>query len=150
MLGGRQPHSLFYARRPSPVPGLSALMVEPGPTPARHRSCERRVGHLPRSRLRRNGHHVARHSHKFFSSLVFRSRVTLLTRRYPEGLTTLDVIDRSTGALIYRAEVTDEIGKNLDKNVAKALDQALKKFPVKEISKRCLQSSSKHGPPDPP
>jgi hypothetical protein len=61
---------------------------------------------------------------------------TLLTRRYLEGLTTLDVIDRSTGALIYRAEVTDEIGKNLDKNVAKAVDQALKKFPVKETSKR--------------
>jgi hypothetical protein len=61
---------------------------------------------------------------------------TLMTRRYLEGSTTLDVIDRITGALIYRAEVTDEIGKNLDKNVAKVVDKALDKFPVKEISKR--------------
>jgi hypothetical protein len=41
----------------------------------------------------------------------------------------------ATGALLYRAEVTDEIGKNRDKNVTKAIDKALEKFPIKELSK---------------
>jgi Domain of unknown function (DUF4136) len=59
----------------------------------------------------------------------------VLTRRYLEGLTTIDVIDRTTGALVYRAEVTQELGKNPDKDVTKAVDQAFKKFPVKENSK---------------
>jgi hypothetical protein len=60
---------------------------------------------------------------------------TVVTRRYLVGFTTIDVIDRTTGALVYRAEVTQELGNNLDKDVTKAVDQALKKFPVKEHSK---------------
>jgi len=55
------------------------------------------------------------------------------TRRYLEGALTVDVIERDTGALVYRARVTDEIGKDLDKQVAKSIDQAFKKFPVKEF-----------------
>jgi uncharacterized protein DUF4136 len=57
------------------------------------------------------------------------------TRRYLEGALTVDVIERDTGALVYRAQVTDELGKNLDKEVAKAVDKAFKKFPVKELEK---------------
>jgi hypothetical protein len=29
--------------------------------------------------------------------------------------------------------VTDEVGKNLDKQVAKSIDKAFKKFPVREV-----------------
>ena len=46
----------------------------------------------------------------------------------------VDVIERSTGALIYRAKVTDEVDKNLDKQVAKAMDRAFKKFPLRELT----------------
>jgi hypothetical protein len=60
---------------------------------------------------------------------------TVVTRRYLEGFTTIDVIDRTTGALVYRAEVTQELGNNPDKDVTRAVDQAFKKFPVKEHSK---------------
>jgi Domain of unknown function (DUF4136) len=56
------------------------------------------------------------------------------TRRYLEGSLTIDVIERASGALVYRAQVTEEIGKDRDKYVAKAVDQAFKKYPVKEIS----------------
>jgi hypothetical protein len=55
------------------------------------------------------------------------------TRRYVEGALTVDVIERDTGALVYRARVTDEVEKDLDKQVAKAIDKAFKKFPVKEL-----------------
>jgi Domain of unknown function (DUF4136) len=55
------------------------------------------------------------------------------TRRYVEGALTVDVIDRQTGALLYRAQVTDEVGKNLDKQVAKSIDKAFKRFPVREV-----------------
>jgi len=55
------------------------------------------------------------------------------TRRYVEGALTVDVIDRQADALVYRAQVTDEIGKDLDKQVTKSIDQAFKKFPVKEV-----------------
>jgi Domain of unknown function (DUF4136) len=60
---------------------------------------------------------------------------TVLTRRYLVGFTTLDVIDRRSGALVYRAEVTQELGNNPDKDVTKAVDQGFKKFPVRENSK---------------
>ena len=56
------------------------------------------------------------------------------TRRYLEGSLTVDVVERTTGALVYRAHVTDEVGKDLDKGVAKAMDKAFKKYPVKELS----------------
>ena len=56
------------------------------------------------------------------------------TRRYVEGSVQIDVIDRGTGELIYRAQAANEIGSNLDKHVTKTVDKALKKFPVKEIS----------------
>jgi hypothetical protein len=56
------------------------------------------------------------------------------TRRYLEGAFTVDVIERQTGALVYRARVTDELGNNLDKEVAKSIDKAFKKFPVKEVA----------------
>jgi hypothetical protein len=55
------------------------------------------------------------------------------TRRYVEGALIVDVIERNTGALVYRARVTDEVDKNLDKHVSKAMDRAFKKFPVREL-----------------
>ena len=57
------------------------------------------------------------------------------TRRYLESAVTVDVTERDTGALVYRARVTDELGKNLDKEIAKAVDKAFKKFPVKELER---------------
>jgi hypothetical protein len=57
------------------------------------------------------------------------------TRRYVEGALTVDVIERDTGALVYRARVTDEVGKDLDKQVTKSIDKAFKKFPVKELER---------------
>jgi hypothetical protein len=54
------------------------------------------------------------------------------TRRYVEGALTVDVIDRPTGALVYRARVTDEVGKDLDKQATRSIDKAFKKFPLKE------------------
>jgi hypothetical protein len=56
------------------------------------------------------------------------------TRRYLEESLTIDVIERDTGALVYRAQVTEEVGKNPEKQVTKAVDKAFKKFPVKEIA----------------
>jgi hypothetical protein len=56
------------------------------------------------------------------------------TRRYIEGTVLIDVIEKDTGQLVYRAEVADEIGSNLDEYVTKAVDKAFKKFPVKEVS----------------
>lgn len=56
------------------------------------------------------------------------------TRRYLEGSLTVDVIERATGALVYRAQVTEEVGKDRDKYVAKAVDRAFRKFPIKETS----------------
>jgi hypothetical protein len=56
------------------------------------------------------------------------------TRRYVDNAVMIDVVDRATGDLVYRAQVSDEVGKDLDKNVTKAVDKALKKFPVKELS----------------
>jgi hypothetical protein len=54
------------------------------------------------------------------------------TRRYLEGALTVDVVERDTGRLVYRAQVLNEIGDNLEKYVAKSVDRAFKKFPVKE------------------
>jgi hypothetical protein len=54
------------------------------------------------------------------------------TRRYLEGALTVDVVERDTGRLVYRAQVNNEIGNNLEKYVAKSVDRAFKKFPVKE------------------
>jgi hypothetical protein len=56
------------------------------------------------------------------------------TRRYLEGSVAIDVVDRDTGDLVYRARVTDEIGNNLEKQVIKTVDKAFKKYPVKEIA----------------
>ena len=55
------------------------------------------------------------------------------TRQYLEGSLTVDVIDRASGRLVYRAQVVGEVGKNLDKHVAKMIDKAFKEFPVKQI-----------------
>lgn len=57
------------------------------------------------------------------------------TRRYLEGALTVDIVEHTSGALVYRAQVTDAVGKNLDKSVASTMDKAFKKFPVKELSK---------------
>jgi Domain of unknown function (DUF4136) len=57
----------------------------------------------------------------------------VLTRRYVEETLTIDVVERVSGALVYRAETTGEVGNNRDKDVVKAVDKAFKKFPVKEI-----------------
>jgi hypothetical protein len=54
------------------------------------------------------------------------------TRRYVEGALTMDIVERDTGRLVFRARVTEEIGSNPEKYVAKAVDRAFKKFPVKE------------------
>jgi len=56
------------------------------------------------------------------------------TRPYLEGSLTVDVIERATGSLVYRAQVTEEVGNDLDKQVTKAVDRAFKKFPIKELS----------------
>jgi hypothetical protein len=56
------------------------------------------------------------------------------TRRYIEGSVLIDVIERDTGQLVYRAQRADEIGGNLDKYVTKTVDKAFKQFPVKEAS----------------
>jgi hypothetical protein len=56
------------------------------------------------------------------------------TRRYVEGSVLIDVIERDTGQLVYRAQVANEIGSDLDKHVTKMIDKAFKKFPVKENS----------------
>jgi Domain of unknown function (DUF4136) len=56
------------------------------------------------------------------------------TRRFLEGAYTVDALDGDTGRLVYRAQVSDEIGRDLDKHVRKAIDQAFKKFPVKELA----------------
>lgn len=58
----------------------------------------------------------------------------VITRRYTEGALTVDVIEQQTGALVYRARVTDEVGKDLDKQTTRSIDKAFKKFPVKETS----------------
>lgn len=55
------------------------------------------------------------------------------TRRYLEGALTMDVIERDTGRLVYRAQVIDSIGNSLEKYVTKSVDRAFKKFPVKEL-----------------
>ena len=55
------------------------------------------------------------------------------TRRYLEGTLNVDVIERDTSRLLYRAEVNNEVGDNLEKYVAKSVDRAFKKFPVKEL-----------------
>ncbi len=54
--------------------------------------------------------------------------------RYLEESVTIDVIDGDTGDLVYRAEVVSEIGNDRDKQAAKTVDKAFKKFPIKEIS----------------
>jgi hypothetical protein len=55
------------------------------------------------------------------------------TRRYLEGSLTVDVIDRESGRLVYRAQVVEEVGKNLDKHVTKVIDKAFKEFPVRQL-----------------
>jgi hypothetical protein len=55
------------------------------------------------------------------------------TRQYLEGSLTVDVIDRDAGRVVYRAQVVDEVGKNLDKHITKMIDKAFKKFPVKQL-----------------
>jgi hypothetical protein len=58
----------------------------------------------------------------------------VITRRYVEGALTVDVIEQQTGALVYRARVTDEVGKDLDKQTTRAIDKAFKKFPLKKTA----------------
>jgi hypothetical protein len=55
------------------------------------------------------------------------------TRQYLEGSLTVDVIDRESGRLVYRAQVVDEVGRNLDKHVTRMIDRAFKEFPVKQL-----------------
>jgi hypothetical protein len=55
--------------------------------------------------------------------------------RYLEGALTVDIIERQTGELVYRAETTNEVGKDLDKHVAKSIDKAFRKFPVEELER---------------
>jgi len=55
------------------------------------------------------------------------------TRRFVEGALTVDVVERDSGRLVYRAQVNEEVGNNLEKYVTKSVDKAFKKFPVKEL-----------------
>jgi hypothetical protein len=57
------------------------------------------------------------------------------TRRYLEGSVTVDVIERDSGRLVYRAQVIDEVGKDLNKYIAKTIGRAFDKYPVKEFAK---------------
>jgi hypothetical protein len=54
--------------------------------------------------------------------------------RYLEESVTIDMIEGGTGELVYRAEVTGEIGNDRDKQAIKIVEKAFKKFPVKEIA----------------
>jgi hypothetical protein len=56
------------------------------------------------------------------------------TRRFLEGSLTVDAIERDSGRLVYRAQVSGEVGKDPEKYVMKAMDRAFKKFPVKELA----------------
>jgi hypothetical protein len=58
------------------------------------------------------------------------------TRRYLEGSVRIDMIERDTRQLVYRAEVANEIGSDLNKHVIKTVDKAFKKFPVTEITSK--------------
>lgn len=53
---------------------------------------------------------------------------------YLEESLIIDVIESETGALLYRARVTDEVGDDLEKRVPKVIAKGFKKFPVKERS----------------
>jgi hypothetical protein len=55
------------------------------------------------------------------------------TYRYLEGTTAIDVIERATGDLVYRAEVTatvDDDEDDLDDDAARIARKAFKKFPA--------------------
>jgi Domain of unknown function (DUF4136) len=56
------------------------------------------------------------------------------TRRYLEGSFTVDAIERDSGRLVYRAQVSDEVGRDLEKHVRRAIDHAFKKFPIRELA----------------
>ncbi len=58
------------------------------------------------------------------------------TYRYLEGTTAIDVIERTTGDLVYRAEVTaqvDDDEEDLDYDAVKIARKAFKKFPARGI-----------------
>jgi hypothetical protein len=58
------------------------------------------------------------------------------TYRYLEGTTTFDVIERATGDLVYRGEVTakvDDDEEDLDRDAMKAARKAFKEFPVRGV-----------------
>jgi hypothetical protein len=59
-----------------------------------------------------------------------RSYSNVWVRNYLEDSLTVDVIDRRSGELVYRARVVDEVGKNPDKQAVRAMEKAFKKFPV--------------------
>jgi hypothetical protein len=53
--------------------------------------------------------------------------------RYLEGTTAIDVIERTTGDLVYRAEVTAEVDndeEDLDDDAARIARKAFRKFPA--------------------
>lgn len=77
----------------------------------------------------RNGRIVYFRSYNYWADPFYDN---VWSRRYLEGALTMDVVERETGRLVYRAQVNDEIGGNPDKYVTKSLDRAFKKFPVKE------------------
>jgi hypothetical protein len=55
------------------------------------------------------------------------------TYRYLEGTTTINLIERATGDLVYRAEVIREVDddeEDLDDDAAKIARKAFKKYPV--------------------
>ena len=58
------------------------------------------------------------------------------TYRYLEGTTAIDVIERATGDLVYRAEVTakvDDDEEDLDHDAVRIARKAFKKFPARGI-----------------
>ena len=51
------------------------------------------------------------------------------TGRYLEGSLTIDIVEHDTGDLVYRAQVIDEIGSNLEKQVTQDRRQGVQEVP---------------------
>ncbi len=52
------------------------------------------------------------------------------TYNYIEGIVKIDVIENNSGDLVYRAEHSDDLNKDLDKEMSKAVRHSFRKYPV--------------------
>jgi Domain of unknown function (DUF4136) len=68
-----------------------------------------------------------------WNSFYYPGWTETVVTNYLEGTLVLDVVDAKTDQLVWRAYCRDEIRdwRNRDKNVQKAVDKALKRFPPK-------------------